>query len=670
MMAATRKTLLLGLIAGVFVPMTVLGQQGYPVQALGIFDISGDITITGEQRDRESLYASSNSETREEETYFTEQLDLNLDGYFYHPNMMEWDASFRVGLQQQRINIDDEVFSTDGRISGYNLSGFILREKPLTLRAFSSESRDFLDRDFAQRIEFQNKRQGAELLVKGPFPLSLLGERIELHETSDIRENDQKTKKLRFFISDERDRDWSTKFEYERELTDETSIFHPPGSTTSIVRDLPDKRDEVNVTNLWRFGETEEKSRLSGGVRAMDRRGFYNNKIFTAEQRMNVVHTDTFSTFYQALWSEDETDSDMNRTANGELGFTKRIYDSLDITGRTSRTSRMFGDGGEDITSVSLDMQYRKKTPVGRVTSSLLVGRDFREEESETGTRNIRDEAITLTGTTFRRLSEPGVVAGSVVVTNLAGTVTYVLGLDYVLRTRGAYTEIARVLAGGILDGETVLVDYVITVSPFAELTTDHIRWSNRLDLEDLPLAFYFEYAVLDEDLQSGDDPGNLEQEITRLLGVELDCKGLTISVEREMRDQQLSAPFTEDRVRLRYRRRIGRGVDLSLGARVSRLEYHNGLDFGLQPGRDLQKARGADASLVVKLRRNTLLRLSGDYYRTQGRDNDERGQIRLAFEYTFRDIDLAIGARHDVLRQEADTRTAQQITFDLHRRF
>jgi len=63
-------------------------------------------------------------------------------------------------------------------------------------------------------------------------------------------------------------------------------------------------------------------------------------------------------------------------------------------------------------------------------------------------------------------------------------------------------------------------------------------------------------------------------------------------------------------------------------------------------------------------------LSLSGDYYRTRGRDNDERGQIRLAFDYTFRDIDLTIEARHDVLRQEDDRRTTQQIRFDLRRRF
>ena len=308
MSVSSAKSFLLCLLIAAAVPLNAQGQQRDPIRPFAMVPIKGEAFLRGEFQLEDEESTPSGFETRERDIFFEEGLDLYTHGYFYHPNLIEWDASVRLGLQQQWIDINDEDFDSDGNIVGYNLSAIFLKEKPVSLRGFASQTQDFLDRDFARRLGVERTQQGVEILTKGRFPMSLLLENIKLREESDLREEDQRTRQLRFSISDQRSWDRQAKLIYEYENTDETAIFHPSGGGPDVISDLPDRRHELDITYLRRFGSGEKKHRYRGSLRAMDRRGFFENQVFTADQRLDLVHSDTLSSFYGLFYGLDKTD--------------------------------------------------------------------------------------------------------------------------------------------------------------------------------------------------------------------------------------------------------------------------------------------------------------------------------------------------------------------------
>jgi len=293
MSVSSTKSFLLCLLIFAAVALNAQGQQRYPIRRFAMVPIKGDVFLRGEFQLDDEKSSPSGFETKERDIFFEEGFNLYSHGYFYHPNLIKWDASVQLGLQQQSIDVNDEDFDSDGTVVGYNLSAIFLKEKPVSLRGFASQTQDFLDRDFARRVEVDRKHQGLELLRKGRFPMSLLLENIKLREQSDLRDEDQHTKQLRFSISDQRSWDRQAKLIYEYEHTDETAIFHPSSGGPDVISELPNRRHELDISYLRRFGPREKKHRYRGSLLAMDRRGFFENQVFSSDHRLGLVHSDT-----------------------------------------------------------------------------------------------------------------------------------------------------------------------------------------------------------------------------------------------------------------------------------------------------------------------------------------------------------------------------------------
>lgn len=659
------------LLAALLVPAAA-GQaaQRVPVQALGLTETGGEIFLRGSFKD-ETQTAADGTQTTETEKFFEEVLELRSKGYVYHPNLLDWFADLRLGLTQEMININQQSQNSNGNLLGYNVAGLFLREKPVSFSAFSSRNQQFISRDFARRTELINTRHGAQVVTKGEFPMSLMFEQVEVREVSDLRTDERRTRHLRFTAADQRDRDRTLELSYDHEDTDETITFAPPkGGGASTVDHLPVRRDEVNVHGSWQWGPGPLKSRLTGNARVLDRAGNFPDKIRAGDLALNLQHTQTFSTFYRALYNQDQTESELDRDMNGEVGFTKHVFESLDITGRGAYAKHEFGNATEDIKGGFLDLAYRKKTPIGQYNASLLLGRETTREQAPAGEIHVRGEAVTLVDLAFVTLKRPNVQAGTVQVWNLSRTLRYREGPDYTLATLGAFTQIVRVAAGDIGDPQAVLVDYTVRAAVDAIWNTDYITWTNRLKLDAIPIAVYYHYRLRDDELRSGDDPGNLDKQRVHLAGAEFDHKGLNIVGEHEIRDQILFPPWTADRARARYMIRMTRDVDFTVGGMAEHLVYRNAKQFGLASGRDVLDTYNAYGRLGAKLQRNLLLRADAEYVQTKGRENRTLANVSVGLEWAYRSLEMALQARESFYEQEKNTGTSQTIMFTLRRRF
>jgi hypothetical protein len=646
----------------------VVSAGSTPIRPFAVTDVGGEVFIEGTSG-RHDEATGPGVETEEDDLFLEEGVEVRSQGYAYHPNLLEWTADLRVGLSQERITVNDGNRDSDGDLLGYNLTGLFLKEKPVSVHAFASRSDEFIHRDFARSIDLETERQGVEISTRGPAPMSLLLERRSLRELSDVRLDEEETRHLRYSISHRPSQDAMIELIYDHEETDETiTSFLTAGPP--ITDDLPDRADEITLNATRRFGEGPEKHRAAGHVRALDRRGFFPNRILAANGSLDLVHSDSLASFYRADYIQDDTETSRDRDVRGEIGVTKRVYDSLDVTGRGLWSRREFNEGEETTVGGFLDMQYRKETPIGRYTSGLLLGHEETDLRSSTGTETVRGETVTLPGITFVPLDRPNIIAGTVRVMNLARTITYVQGADYLLQTVGARTEISRTAAGTILDGQTVLVDYSVQTAPRAEYDTEHFNWVHRLDLDDVPVAVYYEFRSLDDQLTSGEDPGNLDTEISHLLGMEFDYEGLRLVGEHENRDQELFPPWTADRFRGSYTHPLSRQVDMTVGGYVERIRYDEAQAFGLEEDRDHLDTRRAYARVTAKLVRNLLLHGDVEHLETRGRENRRLLQVLLGLEWRYRDLEFSIELRQAEYRQEQTDGTDSTLFFSLRRRF
>ncbi|MHC4716464.1 MAG: hypothetical protein ACYS5V_05800, partial [Planctomycetota bacterium] len=310
------------------------------------------------------------------------------------------------------------------------------------------------------------------------------------------------------------------------------------------------------------------------------------------------------------------------------------------------------------------------KTPIGKYTSSLLLGLQRDQQQSEGGQRFFRNEAVTLVGISYVSLSRPNIDVATIVVTNTTKTRTYLAATDYLIRQTGLKVEIVRVAAGSIGDGETVLVDYAAQVARDAEFVTEWIASAHRLQLKKLPLAFYADLRLRDETLRSGDDPGNLDQERRALLGAELDYKDLVVAVEREVRRQELSPSSVADRVRLDYHRALGRDIDLTAGGILERLRYSDGGRGRLAPDAQRLNTVGARVGLNAKLGANAVLGVNSSYLKLSGQDNSTLFRNTVSLQWQYGKLDFSVEANYDTYQQEETEGNSFGLMFYLRRTF
>ena len=142
------------------------------------------------------------------------------------------------------------------------------------------------------------------------------------------------------------------------------------------------------------------------------------------------------------------------------------------------------------------------------------------------------------------------------------------------------------------------------------------------------------------------------------------------MAVERERREHRLFPSSTADRLRGRYRGRFGRNTSFSLSGLTEQLIYDDAAAFDFEPGRDQLKTLRGNANLSTKIGRNSLLNFDAEFVRTEGRENNELVRLSVSFDWSYRDLDFSIEARHNIYQQELNEGTSDAVLFNITRRF
>ncbi|MEI7837311.1 MAG: hypothetical protein WCK05_13000, partial [Planctomycetota bacterium] len=518
------------------------GASKEPAPIAKTYYVDADVFLTGyfvreRQRTRDVSY-------REQWSLFEEGASLHSKGYVIDPNIMEWKMDLVLGAGQEQFSSHDSGEGDhNAAIGGYTLSGMFYKSSPASVRTFVEDNTSNRDRDFARSIRYREARQGAEVTTLGDFPVRLLAEWIQQKETSDLREVRAHTSHYRASVTDARHPDWLTQLTFDHRNMHETAEYTPLATGQEMTQDLPDRSNEAILSNQWRFGPGDDKSSLTGRARVLDRDGAFNNDIVSFEERLELVHDKTLRSFYQGSWERNKTDFDTQTTTYGEAGLTKRFFDNLTMTARLNDMDQQYDTGSENILRGSVRMDYFRHLPIGLYTTSVDLALERRREDNPIGLRLIEREVVNLPANyAWVALSHPNVL-GALTVEDSATLVVYSEGVQYEVRTTGAYVEIRRLPLSPdpIPADRPVLVTYSARVGRDAVVRRGEVLWTNRLQLEKLPLAFYLNAGRREETLVSGDNPGNLDSQRSFLAGAELDYAGFLVAFEHEVRGQQLT---------------------------------------------------------------------------------------------------------------------------------
>ena len=392
-----------------------------------------------------------------------EELFVMTHSYVYHPGLLSLDLGGGP-LIDKTNSAGDGVATRQGR-QVYNLSGraTILRDKPYNGALFYDLRNQTQQLGPAQIMLTENARTGFEFALLRPVTPAPL--RVDAtHSTNQGSGADQVTDdridRLRLRMDADVGALGTTAFQYQ--ATHQASRNGSPGLP---IQASTSDTGLVNLDTRVKFGADKQYDlfnliTLNSYKYAFSQGPALDFKDFRFSLDLRGRHSAELQTYGRYdLNSSKQGDQVMDLNSFGG-GVTYRLNPNLSGTLAARGERNKTGPSASNLYGLDGSAQYRRALSLGE--ASVGYGFSYLQREQVAGAQQARiiGEAVTLSGTSLVRLNREQISAGSVTVSNLSRTQTYVEGSDYLLTVVGLTTRIQRTVGGNILDGQELLVDY------------------------------------------------------------------------------------------------------------------------------------------------------------------------------------------------------------------
>ncbi|MFQ5591582.1 MAG: hypothetical protein ACE5HE_10500 [Phycisphaerae bacterium] len=547
------------------------GRGRSDIRTMHVDRVEGYVEFVARQREHSQASKVGAGKTSSEETILEENLKLKTSGYVYHPNFLEFTVAALFGLLQRDY---EDVFGDRRRTSGddgtvveFDVRGSFFKKKDYPGTVFARRYRAFEPRPFQPTLEATTTNYGLTWQYvdeKMPTSLQFSSTEVELDPGNDLEAIGRQKNSLLRFQTEYRFTDNNVlSFVYTRESTDEQPFA------------LSYDTDELTLGHTWRFGPHHRHS-LESEINYQNQRGTFDVERTRWRELLRLEHSDTLRSWYrwEALDRKQGSLSGVaplsERSYSLEATVEHKLYESLVSRLRGYGQSQEFGSG-LDIQRYGFEanFDYRKKHRGGMLLADYRLG--YRIEEYRGGGREMEvlDEPHTFHDPEPEVLSNTRVSTGSIRVTAEDRTTLYRLNDDYRVQMVGDQTEIRRVPTGRIIDGQTVLIDYVFSVGGSFDLDTvvHHLSLRDNLDFG---LSPYYRLFHQKQDVTPADAVGVTPEDITaHVVGMEFERGPLRLTAEYEDHDSTIN-PFRATRLSASYNRRFSTGARAMLRAKFS----------------------------------------------------------------------------------------------------
>lgn len=510
---------------------------------------------------------------RDSELLLTQALIASTTGHIGHPNFFDFSLAGTFGLTERWVNSD--TFNRDEQslesLLGYDVSTLIFRQSDAPVTLYSNRTQTFINRQFGDSLDSVVTQHGARLALRSPTtPMTFHYFHREEEQSSDLDAADFTIIQDTFEWLGQWNVDPNQQLiaEYTFDNVNESGTLRP---TNSFVR------HNALATHNLDFGHDNEHN-LRSTLMFYSETGDFPIDRLRLDEALRLRHTPRFETIYNYSFDWQQRPEADQMFHRGSAGFRHRLFESLVTNFDVGASSLEVSPANFTSTQVfgNLNFDYHKRVPFGRL-SAALFGALSRQDDSESGIGFfITDETYFFGTSGLIILNRRNVDPATIHITDSSGLITYAEGVDYTVTVFGDRVEVRRVLGGNISEGETVLIDYLVTPEPANTTDTVVAGGSARYDFEEgwlTGLGLYVRYAHQDQDRRSDGPEALIEANVDDLtFGGDYRIGYVTLSAERQIRDSTLS-PFNATRLDARYVHPLGLGSSLTLNASYDEID-------------------------------------------------------------------------------------------------
>lgn len=431
-------------------PFRLIGIDGY-VQARYLTDVSSNAGPVG------------GPSARARQSSLSEEIYVMTHSYVYHPSLLLLDLGGGPVIDRIQNNVEGVGTSSRRQMFNINARATFLRDKPYTGSLFYDRINQTQSVGPAQQMLNENTRYGATFALRSPAtPLPL---QVELTRSTSLGTGadqviDDRIDQLLIKMDANLSKVGDSTFQFAGTRQDSAS-----GSAGLPIQASHITSDRANLYTRLKFGSMNEYD-LSNSV-ALNRSSFTSGQGTLANQKdasfgldLRGRHSEELQTYARYNFNairQDAQSMTLNAASAGlNYLFSPDLSGALGVRGDVNRATQL----NSTFYAVDGSTQYRQTLPLGQATASFNATYSQRDQQATSQQAKMLGEQVSLTSTGFVSLRNPQIMAGTVVVTNLTRTQTFVEGLDYFLSPIGLVLRIQRLIGGNILDGQVVLIDY------------------------------------------------------------------------------------------------------------------------------------------------------------------------------------------------------------------
>ncbi len=500
-----------------------MAQEVAPIRLTGL---RGYLKLGLEREDNER--DNFGRELDEEDNSYFEEVGLDVNGYVYHPRLIDFSMDSAFLFEQESTSGDlQPQEDLKGRYIDYDLYLKILKKHPVSLFLSTTKNTSDINASFFESQKVTFTRKEAMLRYRNKLFPTEFGYNTSSSKGEGLNREDSEIDTL-FLNVDNLGKMGTSNLRAEHEEKIQT------------VGNIDLRKNKVLFSNSLPFGH-QEKHRLSSRYRWDEQTGTLRIRTVSMSESLYLRHTDTLNTVYDYVYNDQKLIEQETTSYRYRAGLQHSLYQSLSTNLDFNQERFQINSGTEDTVSGQLDINYRKKIPFG-VLGLRSVSLLMNEDEDLSGENVIQvprevhvfqgnpegDEVILLNREvvkedtiTFEDASELPIIG-------------FDEGIDYRVETTGTFTRI-RLLPGrdGPIDiGDTVWVNYDVEPQPPVEFETRKQVYRADLNIKSMWKIFY-QKGRSDQILKRGIDLNRLEDTKESYYGTELLWKNTTTTMER-----------------------------------------------------------------------------------------------------------------------------------------
>lgn len=665
---------ILGILVGLAVFAGITGCQApaagqNDVRRVDITDIEGYVELMTRQRERDRVSKVGGRDQNTKEAIFEEDLQLETDGYVYHPNLLEFTLAGLFGLVQHRFEDNyagrAESVSDSGTALEFDVNGHYFKEKKYPGWMYARRYRRFEPRPFQSSLEATTENYGLtwqHLDEKMPTTVQFDHIKVDLDPLSQD-EN-------RFWLGGQQVTTFRYDTEYRFSQDNVLSLLYDRKSVKEEPFGFNYDSDEVTLSHRLDFGD-QRQHKLESELNYIDQTGSFNIERARLRETLRLQHTANLRSIFNAELTDRTQGSQNTVDPLGERFYyisgmlEHRLYESLISQLRAFAQTQRFESGSEiDRFGSRIRFDYRKKNPLGGLQADYQVY--LHREDRRAGDQNLEfiDQRRTLQDPEPTILQEANIQTSSIRITNLDRTHLYQVGRDYTLDAFADRVEIRRVPTGQTADGEAVLVSYVANLGGSFQLDTLGQDLGIRHNFE-FGLSPYYRLRWQDQTVSPQTSDSVIAEDITaHIIGAEYRRKQLRLNAEYENYDSALR-PFNALRLSGSFRHRFESGASGTVQARWTDIS------------RDPPNARDTTLFTVEALYRHPIthsLTVEGSaLYRSEEDSvsgNNDGLDLDFSLEWFIRKTELRITAEYGQFETDFAKNENSALYVQLRRRF